>query len=132
MELRHPVSLQHMLEEKKKNTLKNSLFSGLADWPRDDLHEMPAMHKHSDKQKRLQCIYCRRSRVLRHNMGKILAADIHTQHTAVCMHAWLARPDKCDGLAADDNNDLKTCLGSSSEMFPRCVVEEHENMDRFY
>lgn len=54
MGLRQPVSLQHMLKEKKN---KNSLFSGLADWPQDDiLHKMPAMHKHGDKQK--SCSAC--------------------------------------------------------------------------
>lgn len=83
MELRQPVSLQHV--EGKKN---NSLFSSLAGWPQDDiLHKMPAMHKHRDKQKKLQCMYRRRSRQLTHNMRKILPVDIHTLHTTVCAYA---------------------------------------------
>lgn len=88
MGLRQPVSLQHMLKGEKK---KNSLFSGLADWPQDDiLHKMPAMHKHGDKQKKLQCMYRRRSRQLTHSMRKILPVDIHTLHTTVCAYACVA------------------------------------------
>lgn len=87
MGLRQPVSLQHMLKGEKKN----SLFSGLADWPQDDiLHKMPAMHKHGDKQKKLQCMYRRRSRQLTHSMRKILPVDIHTLHTTVCAYACVA------------------------------------------
>lgn len=50
MELRQPVSLQHILEREEKK--KKQPFSALADWPRDDiLNKMQAKHKRTDKQK---------------------------------------------------------------------------------
>lgn len=68
MESRQLVSLQHMLEGKKKKKQPFQHFSRLASgW----YPQLNACYAQTHRQtKKLQSMYCRRSRRLTHNMGK--------------------------------------------------------------
>lgn len=101
MELRQPVSLQHMLEQTNKKTTAFSTVrqTGCRIISSIKCLQCTNMVK-KRKKKKMQFMYYRRSREFTHDMGKILQVDKHTQHTTVSVCVCVANQAKqlCQSL----------------------------------